>query len=289
MKIADTAHEVPAEAAEPLCVLAPSLGDPASLAVLRLWGLDGSAEAARPTRRPAVRILDGGRLDVTLFALDADREPIPLRILCGDQGMLVVAPAQAQSIVRPAVQDARGIVDAVVEIVLAVARRCEEILDRLDDEIQEDADRETGYTSSPQRRTMGRLRARLFRIQEMQAAQSDLLAPEEELAHVIGHDHRRRLRRAAAAFAANRSLASRLYAMVGDLLNEQDTIVNERLTLVATIFLPLTLATGFFGMNFGWMQDHLGGATSFVLLGIVVPAVATVATFVLIRRLTSTS
>ena len=67
--------------------------------------------------------------------------------------------------------------------------------------------------------------------------------------------------------------------MLGDVLNEQDTVVSERLTLVATIFLPLTLTTGFFGMNFPWL-------TAFLLFGLVVPAALTIGTRLLVRRLT---
>jgi magnesium transporter len=40
------------------------------------------------------------------------------------------------------------------------------------------------------------------------------------------------------------------------------------LTVVATIFLPLTFITGFFGMNFGWMVDGIDTQLAFWLLGI---------------------
>jgi magnesium transporter len=40
------------------------------------------------------------------------------------------------------------------------------------------------------------------------------------------------------------------------------------LTVVATIFLPLTFITGFFGMNFGWMVGEVDTQLAFWLLGI---------------------
>ena len=74
----------------------------------------------------------------------------------------------------------------------------------------------------------------------------------------------------------------------GDALTKLiDLRLNETiywLTVVSTIFLPLTFITGFFGMNFTWMVDQIDTALAFVLLGIGTPLLAVALTVLLVQR-----
>jgi magnesium transporter len=56
------------------------------------------------------------------------------------------------------------------------------------------------------------------------------------------------------------------------------------LTVVATIFLPLTFLTGFFGMNFAWMVGQVDTPLAFFALGIGGSALGAALTWLAVRR-----
>jgi magnesium transporter len=69
-------------------------------------------------------------------------------------------------------------------------------------------------------------------------------------------------------------LATVLQANMAVISNQQNTIsvrqneTMKQLTLVATIFLPLSFITGFFGMNFAWLTGHVTSFWVFAVYGV---------------------
>ena len=69
-------------------------------------------------------------------------------------------------------------------------------------------------------------------------------------------------------------------SVVSNRLND----VMKQLTIIATVFLPLSFLTGFFGQNFGWMVQRLGSLGVFLGLGIGTEIVAALGLLLLFRR-----
>jgi magnesium transporter len=52
-----------------------------------------------------------------------------------------------------------------------------------------------------------------------------------------------------------------------EIATEQNQVI-RRLTILTTVFLPLTFITGFFGQNFAWLEEHIDTFAAFALLGL---------------------
>ena len=72
-------------------------------------------------------------------------------------------------------------------------------------------------------------------------------------------------------------------------ISVQQNSTIEQLTILATVFLPLTFVTGFFGQNFSWLVGHISGRDDFIAYGIGGLAVPLLLLFLWFRHRARTS
>jgi Mg2+ and Co2+ transporter CorA len=291
MEVID-AHALPARLSplrSPVCVIVT----PATLdrldEVARWLGADSATAELlmkRMAHRRALAIVEGNQISVLAFTTNESGVATEVHLHAGEGGLLVICPEAAAEAIKHAVTRADGAPeDALLAALLVLARQSIDTLEHLADAAETLDERATGLISGEQRREISRLRSLLFSVQQLWTTHQQMLAADDILAEGLSADAARRLRRVRGIFESSTTAAAQLYALLGDTQHRQATVISERLTLVTVIFLPLTLSTGFFGMNFGWMTDHIGSAAAFVLLGIGVPVVLLAVTLLGTRRL----
>jgi magnesium transporter len=160
----------------------------------------------------------------------------------------------------------------VFRVLDALADSLRVLVDRDADEVQHLEDVAFERPTSAERRRMSELRSKLFRLQQIVIPQRDMLARGGDLLESLPGLERDASRHPFRDVHDDLVLTSNQIDYLRELLAEAvNVLLNQmagRLTVVATFFLPLTFATGFFGMNFGWMVGHIDSAAAFFMLGV---------------------
>jgi magnesium transporter len=184
----------------------------------------------------------------------------------------------------------------VARVLQALGDSFDDLLDGLEDEVDglQEAAAAVGENAHELRGRILNLRGRLRRARRLVYRQRDYIERAvEELATLPGlqpgqHQELRdvagKMIRVADRFDdALARLASALELLNSTVSNRMNEVM-ERLTIVATIFLPLTVVTGFFGMNFGWLTGHTTSLWVFAVYGIGSLAISCAALYAWFRR-----
>lgn len=179
------------------------------------------------------------------------------------------------------------VVDALTDSFFPVLAAIDEQVEQLEDRVI-DGDADTA------RREVVDLRRTVLGLRRVLLAQRDAFdQAASELSRLPGlgaesadyfRDVQDHLRRLAGRADADRDRLMAVIDMADSAATARLNHILERLTLVSTIFLPLTATVSFFGMNFGWMVEHIEGAVAFLLLGVTLPVLIAVGLLGFFRR-----
>ena len=179
-----------------------------------------------------------------------------------------------------------AVMDRLVDQFLPALQQLGEDLDAIEERVFAGPKRE-------QLEDIFQMKRRLVRLRRVLAPQRELLARltggAEELPgmSVEAERHFRdvydQLVRLAEEIDGDRELANSAIDAYLSTASNRLNVTTKQLTVIATIFLPLSFLTGFFGQNFAWMVDEVSSGRAFALLGIGLEVLTVIGLLVLFR------
>jgi len=160
--------------------------------------------------------------------------------------------------------DALGVLDALTDGLLKIA-------EQMEDEVEEAENRILQTRSRQSLANLTKLRQQISDLLRIAREQRGMVErTQDELAGVpIAYgDAERRVRDLEGHLARATDGAESTRQTIAEALNLYLSISAENLTRIATVLLPLTVVSGFFGMNFTWMVDHIDSFWAFAGFGI---------------------
>ena len=209
-------------------------------------------------------------------------DPIEVRMVISGSYIVTVHGESCEHLDRLRDHFERGVQGGeafvVYKVLDALADSFFPALAAVDEEIDEVEDAIVSHADERQLQRIFELKRELVGLRRIATPQRDLLARTiDEINELPGfEDDTRNYFRAVYDHMIRVSdlidsyrdlLTSALDVYLSTVSNRLNSVM-ERLTIVATIFLPLSVLTGFFGMNFGWMVRHISSFADFAIFGI---------------------
>ena len=163
------------------------------------------------------------------------------------------------------------ILDGLTDTYFPVLEAVDNEIDAVENEITVDAQHEQVERMFRLKRQLLALRRVVGPMRDIFSTRSDTL---EELpglqngSHNYFRDIWDHLTRIAEQIDSYRDVLSSAMDVYLSSVSNRTNDVMKQLTIIATVFLPLTFVTGFFGQNFGWLVQRIDTAVAFWGLGV---------------------
>jgi magnesium transporter len=236
---------------------------------------------------------------LVFYGVERDGRPVEVHFHVSGQWMITVHHGMSE-VLHPAQERVereppRTEEEAIYRVLDTLTDSFFPVLDGVDDRIDELMDAMLESPSQDQRRQLFQLRRKLIELRRIATPQRDILARGGDvLGRLPGleaddardwfrdvYDH---LVRIAELIDSYRDLLAGALDLYLSTVSNRLNSISAQLTIVATIFLPLTFVTGFFGQNFGTLVRHINSPAAFWGYGIGSMLVSALALLWFFRR-----
>ena len=231
--------------------------------------------------------------------VDHETLPVEVHVYISGESIVTVRPGSCTHL-----DDARKRLEAqrvgaeeyiVYRVLDALTDSFFPMVERIDDRIEEMEDEALSEPGADRLAEVFELKRELADIRRIVLPQRDLLASggdliqrlpglSSDMAHDYFRDVYDHLVRISEQVDAQRDGLTGVLEVWVSMRSLRMDELTTRLTVVATIFLPLTFLTGFFGQNFGWMVDHISSPGMFWGLGVGGMLTAVAIAYLYVRR-----
>ena len=252
----------------------PRFDEFATYAYLVIYAVDPGVRAGAPLLREVHLVISGQ------YVMSVRKAPVAALQAVRDRYHDVEMRSEQQLIYR--------ILDALTGTFFPVLGRVDDDIDEIEAEVIDDASEDTLQRIFSLKRDLVAMRRVVIPLRDVFARNAGLIADLPGMEgddHVYFRDLFDTMIRVADLVDSYRDLLSGATDMYLATVANRQGDVNRQLTIIATIFLPLTFLTGFFGQNFKFLvNDVIASDWSFWVFGIGLLAVSVGAFIWLFRR-----